>query len=91
MTCTACSRGRRRSKCAASELWSKKFFERLLHSLVHRIELPVHGEREAEQAARIPALPQDVLAVQVESGQSSASQEKDGQPQSAGDPVRHQL
>lgn len=65
----------------------------LLHSLIHRFKLPVHGEGEAEQAARISALPQDILRVQVESGQSPTSQEKDDhqQRQSTGDPALHGL
>ena len=60
-----------------------------LHSLILRGQLPVHGEGEAEQAARIPALRLDVVGVQVESRQPPASQEKGEQPQPAGVAVRH--
>lgn len=57
---------------------------RLLHGLIHRTQLPVHGEREAEQAPRVPVLPQHIVGVQVESCESPAAQDEAGeQPQSA--------
>lgn len=63
---------------------------RLLHHFIHRFELPVHGEREAEQAAWISVLAQDVVGVQVKGGQPPAFQEKDEQQgQSTGDPGPH--
>lgn len=63
----------------------------LLQSLIRRNQLPVHGEREAEQAAWISAPSQDIVGVQVESRESSASQEKDDRPQSTGDPALHEI
>lgn len=58
-----------------------------LHSLVLRLKLPVHRHREAEQAARVPALLQDIFGVQVETRQPPTSREEDEQPESTGDPA----
>lgn len=64
--------------------------ELLLHSLVLRLELPVHGHGEAEQAAAIAVLPHDIVQVQVEGGQPATSEQKnDEQRQSTGGPGLH--
>lgn len=65
-----------------------KLFE-FLHSFIRRVKLPMHGEREAEQAARFPALLLDIVSVQVERRQPPTSPEKDEQPQATGDPALH--
>lgn len=61
---------------------------RLLHGLILGLQLPVHGEREAEQAAWLPALLQDIVGVQVERGQPLQAGEEE-QQQSTGDPATH--
>lgn len=61
----------------------------LLHSLLRGSELPVHGEGEAEEAARVPAPPQRIDGVQIKSGQPRTSRQEDEQPQS-GHPVLHE-
>lgn len=60
----------------------------LLHSLVLRLQLPVHGHGEAEQAARVAAPLHDAVFVQVEGGgEGPTSQQKHcGDP---GDPGIH--
>lgn len=64
----------------------------LLHCLILRFKLPVHGEGEAEQAARFSALPHDIVAVQIESGQLPTSQEADDEQwQWTGNPGLHGL
>lgn len=47
-------------------------------------------DREAEQAPGVPVLLQDILGVQVESGQSLTSREKGDEPEHAGDPALHE-
>lgn len=47
-----------------------------LHSLFLRKELPVHGEREAEQAPGVSGLPLDIVGVQVESREQPTAREK---------------
>ena len=39
-----------------------------------RVELPVHGQGEPEQAARLPVLPDDMTGVQVEGEHQSCLQ-----------------
>lgn len=77
-------------RCAHGSSRTSRQEERLLHSLVLRLELPVHGHGEAEQAAGIALPLHDIVQVQVKGGQPATSQQKDDeQRQSTGGPVHH--